>query len=201
MNEENNEEYIRPCRIDLLDDWDGGDVWKRCVLGMTVDYNDEGKGEGGYVSVLSEGNDDEEGRRNKREWMKRRAAEELLLVLDNEDENEWGRRDLLELVDTLEEIEDGRKFDTVIVNGLPLTSSGSNNDNDVLEGVDLTLEEWKETYMKKGGMMYVFGEGPVINKDKGWYENGPAEQVFSEIVDLFDSVQSVSCWIVIIAMM
>jgi len=79
----------------------------------------------------------------------------------------------------LDQVEQGKKFDTVIVNGLPIHNT---------EEVDLKLEHLVQTYLKPGGIMYVFGEGPLINVE--YNENGPGEQVFGEILGLLNSVKS-----------
>jgi len=156
-----DEEYIKPCRIDLLDDHDEDPFRKRCILGVTLDE---------YVSVVSDGNINAEAKEKKRVW----AVEQV---------DGLGISGRGEVVTLLNEVEQGKKFDTVIVNGLPV--------NDNKEEVDLKLEHLVQTYLKPGGIMYVFGEGPLIN-DVEHNENGPGEQVFGEILGLLNSVKSVS---------
>jgi len=158
-----DEEYIKPCRIDLLDDHDEDPFRKRCILGVMLDE---------YVSVVSDGNTNQEVGEKKRVW----AVEQV---------DGLGMLGRGEVVTLLDQVEQGKKFDTVIVNGLPVHNT---------EEVDLKLEHLVETYLKPGGIMYVFGEGPLINVEHN--ENGPGEQVFGEILGLLNSVKSVSCSLV-----
>lgn len=160
-----DEEYIKPCRIDLLDDHDEDPFRKRCILGVMLDE---------YVSVVSDGlnADAEKVGEKKRVW----AVEQV---------DGLGISGRGEMVTLLDQVEQGKKFDTVIVNGLPVHNT---------EEVDLKLEHLVETYLKPGGIMYVFGEGPLINVEHN--ENGPGEQVFGEILGLLNSVKSVSCLLV-----
>jgi len=169
--EENEDEarYIKPCRIDLLDDNDEQPFMKQCLLGVAVEE---------VVSVVSNENvneEEEEGER-KRLW-----AEEQMRRLGYPSNK-------VEVVSSLNEVKEGTLFDTIIVNGLPV----QNNSNGGKEVVDLKLEHVIQTYLKPGGIMYVFGEGPLVNEEYSIENNGPGEQVFGDILDLLDSVKSLS---------
>jgi SAM-dependent methyltransferase len=188
-----SEEYIKPCRVDLLDDNDE-DARKTCVLGVELEeFVSVVSDDGSFIHRDNNSNNVEEeimeGDENshKLSWALERAREKGLL-----DDNTILPSDKQEFVSTLNQVPKGRKFDTIIINGLPI-----HNNHEVL---DLKLDKLIQNHLKPGGIVYVFGEGPLINTNVDEIDimmnsnrnYGPGEQVFGEILDLLDSVKSVS---------
>ena len=154
------EEYTKPCRIDLLDDNDERAFKKQCILGVSVEE---------VVCVVSNENESVEEAERKRIW----TEEQMIGKLGMHEEE-------VEVVSSLNDVAKGKLFDTIIVNGLPTSTQ---------DEVDLKLEHVIQTYLKPGGIMYVFGEGPLVNEEEN--ENGPGEQVLEDVLALLDSVKSV----------
>ena len=120
------------------------------------------------VCVVSNENESVEEAERKRIWAEGQMIEELGIPQEG-----------VEVVSSLNDVAKGKLFDTIIVNGLPTTQ----------EEVDVKLEHVIQTYLKPGGVLYVFGEGPLVNEDEN--ENGPGEQVLEDVLALLDSVKSV----------
>ena len=165
-------EYIKPCRLDLLDDNDD-DKWKhRCVLGMDVDE---------IAVVLHDdvdnGNDDEEEEVLLMKRVKQIAQEQFHIPL----ESSYFYSTLSELQQQQRrryQQDDQKLFDTIIIN--------TNNNID-----EMKLEHVITTYLKPGGLIYVMGSGPIVNVDEYHYEDGPVEHVFGDVLNLLDSVKAV----------
>lgn len=172
-------EYIKPCRLDLLDDNDD-DKWKhRCVLGMDVDE---------ITVVLHDdddnGNDEEEEEEEvllmKR--VKQIAQEQFHIPM----ESSYFYSTLSELHHQQQQShqqDDQKLFDTIIIN--------TNNNID-----EMKLEHVITTYLKPGGLIYVMGTGPIVNVNEYHYEDGPVEHVFGDVLNLLDSVKAVRLFVV-----
>ncbi|KAK1733851.1 hypothetical protein QTG54_015378 [Skeletonema marinoi] len=121
-----DEEYIKPCRIDLLDDHDEDPFRKRCILGVTLDE---------YVSVVSDGlnADAEKVGEKKRVW----ALEQV------DGLGISGRGEVVTLLDQVEQVKSLIRH----CEWVPVHNT---------EEVDLKLEHLVQTYLKPGGVMYVF---------------------------------------------
>ena len=161
-------EYIKPCRLDLLDDNDD-DKWKnQCVLGMDVDEITVVLHDG----VDSSGVDNDEEEEVLLGRVKQVAQEQFHIPMESS-----------YFYSTLSEInQDGgneqqKSFDTIIIN--------TNNKD------EMKLEHVITTYLKPGGLIYVMGTGPIVNVDEYHYEDGPVEHVLSDVLNLLDSVKTV----------
>ena len=149
---------------DLLDDNDERAFKKQCILGVSVEE---------VVCVVSNENERVEEGERKRIW----TEEQMIGKLGMHEEE-------VEVVSSLNDVAKGKLFDTIIVNGLPTTTQNGGG-----EEVDVKLEHVIQTYLKPSGVMYVFGEGPLVNEEEN--ENGPGEQVLEDVLALLDSVKSV----------
>jgi hypothetical protein len=160
-------EYIKPCRIDLLDDNDD-EKWKhQCVLGMDVDD---------FTVVLHDGEigEEEEEEVLLMKRVKQVAQEQFHIPM----ESSYFYSTLSELNQDGTEQDAHKLFDTIIVN--------TNNNQD-----EMKLEHVITTYLKPGGLIYVMGTGPIVNVDEYHYEDGPVEHVLSDVLNLLDSVKAV----------
>lgn len=166
-------EYIKPCRIDLLDDNDDT-MWKyQCVLGMDVDK---------ITVVLHDGDDSGVDKGNGKEEevllkrVKQVAQEQFHIPL----ESSYFYSTLSELHKKQQSKQQEQKlYDTIIIN--------TNNNKDEI----MKLEHIITTYLKPGGLIYVMGSGPIVNVDEYHYEDGPVEHVLSDVLNLLDSVKAV----------
>lgn len=172
-------EYIKPCRLDLLDDNDD-EKWKhRCVLGMDVDDFTVVLHDGVDSGSVDSGNDEEkEVLLMKR--VKQIAQEQFHIPM----ESSYFYSTLSELHHQQQrrhQHDDQKLFDTIIIN--------TNNNNNNID--EMKLEHVITTYLKPGGLIYVMGTGPIVNVDEYHYEDGPVEHVFGDVLNLLDSVKAV----------
>ena len=193
--DETNDELMKECRIDLLDD---NDYDNYCFRGVTMDLNlnsnsnSEEDAGGGYVSVRT----NEVARRQQLLLAKQLGIEEhgTFLSLNNKS-----------ILQAPPNFMKNKKFDTIIANGILMPTLSDEEMHYIpMIDMDLVLERLIK-YLKPGGMIYIIGKDPLLysggddedEEDDTYYdgEEGEAGIIYKELMNVFETVKTVSSYI------
>ena len=167
-----NEDSNKPCRTDLLDDWDSDYVNDVCLVGVTMDTE--------FVSVSTS----ERARRSNMAEAAKLDILEMGTFLVNNDLRDWLNMD---------NMENTNKFDTIFAESIvsPPNDSEDEDNNEVpppvpMHDMDLVIEQLIN-FLKPGGTLYMIGK-----QDHIVVENEEATLVYSDMVNVLDAVKRVS---------